>query len=291
MTQFIGLIGYPLKHSVSPDFQQAALDYCKLDVRYEAWETRAENLASAIDQLRLPQNLGANITVPYKETALHLIDEVDDFANLVGAVNTIVNRDGKLIGFNTDSRGFLKALREDANFELQNNRVIVLGAGGAARAVSFALIKEKISALAISNRNIARAESLVRSLAGYASDSKLKTEVVALSWRGSKLQEAIQNCQLIVNCTTLGMKWSPHEEQSPLVTGSIPKNVLVYDLVYNPSETHLLRMAREAGAATIGGLPMLVYQGAASFEIWTGRGAPFDIMFLAAQKALMRIGG
>ena len=102
MTQFIGLIGYPLKHSVSPDFQQAALDYCKLDVRYEAWETRAENLASVINQLRQPQNLGANITVPYKETVLHLIDEVDDFASLVGAVNTIVNRDGKLVGFNTD---------------------------------------------------------------------------------------------------------------------------------------------------------------------------------------------
>ena len=291
MAQFIGLIGYPLKHSVSPDFQQAALDYCKLDVRYEAWETKAENLASAIDQLRQPSNLGANITVPYKETALHLIDEVDDFANLVGAVNTIVNRDGKLVGFNTDSRGFLKALHEDAKFEPQNNRVMVLGAGGAARAVSFALIKEKVSALAISNRNLARAESLVRSLVEYASDSKLNTEVIVLPWWGSEIQKMIQNCRLIVNCTTLGMKWSHHEEQSPLMTGSIHKDALVYDLVYNPSETPLLRMAREAGATTIGGLPMLVYQGAASFEIWTGREAPIDIMFLAARKALNRIGG
>jgi shikimate dehydrogenase len=291
MIQSIGLIGYPLKHSVSPDFQQAALNYYKLDVRYETWETKAENLTPVINQLRRPQDLGANITVPYKETILHLIDTVDDFANLVGAVNTVVNRDGKLVGFNTDSYGFLKALHEDAKFEPQNKRVIVLGAGGAARAVSFALLKEKASALAISNRNTERAKSLVRSLVGYASGSKLKTEVVALPWQSSELQKTIQNCQLIVNCTTLGMKWSPHEEQSPLVTDFVPKDALVYDLVYNPSETPLLRMAREAGATTIGGLPMLVYQGAASFELWTGREAPLDIMFLAAQKALMRIGG
>ena len=189
------------------------------------------------------------------------------------------------------SYGFLKALREDAKFEPENKRVVVLGAGGAARAVSFALIKEKVSALAISNRNMTRAESLVHSLVGYASDSKLKTEVVALPWQSSELQKALQNCQLIVNCTTLGMKWSPHEEQSPLVADFIPKDALVYDLVYNPSETPLLRMAREAGATTIGGLPMLVYQGAASFELWTGREAPLDIMLSAAQKALMRTGG
>ena len=291
MTQFISVIGYPLKHSVSPDFQQAALDHYKLDIRYEAREVKAADLLSAIYKLRQPQNLGANITVPYKEETLHLIDEVDDFASLVGAVNTVVNRDGKLIGFNTDAYGFLKALRDDARFEPENKRVIVLGAGGAARAVGFALLQEKVSSLIIANRTLAKAESLAGSLAKHAANNKMSTEIAAMPWQSSKLTEAVENCQLIVNCTSLGMKRSSYEEESPLASDLIPKDALVYDLVYNPLETPLLRMARGAGAKTIGGLLMLVYQGAASFKMWTGREAPLDIMYSAAKQALTKIGG
>lgn len=291
MTQYIGVIGYPLKHSLSPDFQQAALDYYQLDIHYEVWETEAESLSSAIDQLRQPQNLGANVTVPYKETVLHFIDEVDSLASLVGAVNTIVNRDGKLIGFNTDTHGFLQALREDAKFGPENKRVVILGAGGAARAVGFALLQEKVESLIIINRTSARAEALVDSLTKYVTDGKIRTEVIALPWQDSRLQETVEHCQLIVNCTTLGMKHPSQEEQSPLTADSIPKDALVYDLVYNPLETPLLRMAREAGADILGGLPMLVYQGAASFKLWTGREAPLDIMFSAAKQALLKIGG
>jgi shikimate dehydrogenase len=291
VTQFISVIGYPLKHSVSPDFQQAALDHYKLDIRYEAREVKAADLLSAIYKLRQPQNLGANITVPYKEETLHLIDEVDDFASLVGAVNTVVNRDGKLIGFNTDAYGFLKALRDDARFEPENKRVIVLGAGGAARAVGFALLQEKVSSLIIVNRTLAKAESLAGSLAKHAANNKMSTEIAAMPRQSSKLTEAVENCQLIVNCTSLGMKRSSYEEESPLASDLIPKDALVYDLVYNPSETPLLRMARGAGAKTIGGLLMLVYQGAASFKMWTGREAPLDIMYSAAKQALTKIGG
>ncbi len=286
MKQFIGLIGFPLKHSISPDFQQAALDHSRLDIRYEAWETQAENLTSAIAQLRLPQNLGANITVPYKETVIPLVDEIDSFAGLIGAVNTIVNREGKLVGFNTDAHGFLRALHDEAKFQPEDKRAVVLGAGGAARAVSFALIKEKVSGLAVSNRNMARAESLVHSLARHISANQLGTKVVAVSWQSLELQEAIMDSQLIVNCTTIGMKFSPYEEQSPLSPGLIPKGALVYDLVYNPQETPFLRMARKEGADCVGGLSMLIYQGAASFQLWTDRGAPIDIMFSAAKKAL-----
>ena len=291
MTQFISVIGYPLRHSVSPDFQQAALDYYKLDIRYEAREVKTADLLSAIYKLRQPQNLGANITVPHKEETLHLIDEVDDFARLVGAVNTIVNRDGKLAGFNTDAHGFLKALRDDARFKPENKRAIVLGAGGAARAVGFALLQESVSSLIIANRTLAKAESLVDSLTKHAANNKISAEIAAMSWQSSKLTEAVKNCQLIVNCTSLGMKGSPYEAQSPLVSDLIPKDALVYDLVYNPPETPLLKIAREAGADTIGGLPMLVYQGAASFKLWTGREAPLDIMFSAARQALVKIGG
>jgi len=291
VTRFISVIGYPLKHSVSPDFQQAALDYYKLDIRYEAQEVKTSDLLSAIYRLRQPQNLGANITVPYKEETLHLIDEVDDFASMVGAVNTIVNRDGKLVGFNTDAYGFLRALRDDARFKPENKRVLVLGAGGAARAVCFALLQEGVGSLIIANRTMEKAISLASSLAEHAVNNKISTEIAAVPRQKSKLTEAIENCQLIVNCTSLGMKSSPHEEKSPLESNLITKGALVYDLVYNPIETPLLRIAREAGANTIGGLPMLVYQGAASFELWTDREAPLDIMLPAARQALIKIGG
>jgi len=289
--QFIGVIGYPLKHSVSPDFQQAALDYCKLDMRYEAWEVKADDLPSAINRLRQPQNLGANITVPYKEAVIGLLDQIDDFARLVGAVNTVVNRDGRLAGFNSDAVGFLKALREDANFEPVNKKVLILGAGGAARAVSFALLQEKVNTLIIANRSLAKAESLAGALAKQAANSKMKTEIAAVPLPSANLTKVVVQCQLIVNCTTVGMKHSSGEGKSPLVSRLIPKGALVYDLVYNPSQTPLLKMAKAAGAKTIGGLPMLVYQGAASFKLWTGREAPLDIMLSAAKKALVRIGG
>jgi shikimate dehydrogenase len=291
VTQFIGIIGYPLKHSISPDFQQAALDYYKLDIRYESWEIQAADLASAINRLRQPQNLGANVTIPYKETILHLVDEADEFTSLIGAVNTIVNRDGKLVGFNTDAYGFLKALHDDAKFKPENKRVVILGAGGAARAVGFALIQEKIGSLIIANRTLAKAESLAGSLAKHVAKNKINTEITAVPWQNSKVTKALESCQLIVNCTSLGMRSSPYEEKSPLASNLIPKDALVYDLVYNPPETPLLRMARKAGASTLGGLPMLVYQGAASFKLWTGREAPLDIMFSATKQALIKIGG
>jgi shikimate dehydrogenase len=291
VTQFISVIGYPLKHSVSPDFQQAALDYYKLDIRYEAWEVKAADLPSAINRLRQPQNLGANITVPYKETTLRLIDEVDDFASLVGAVNTVANRHGKLLGLNTDAYGFLKALNDDAKFKPESKSVVILGAGGAARAVGFALLEEKVSSLIIANRTLAKAKSLAGLLAKHAANNKISAKIAAMPWQSSKVTKAVESCQLIVNCTSLGMKCSSYEEESPLASDLIPKDALVYDLVYNPPETPLLRMARKAGASTIGGLPMLVYQGAASFKLWTGREALLDIMFSAAKQALTKIGG
>jgi shikimate dehydrogenase len=289
--QFISLIGYPLKHSVSPDFQQAALDYCKLDMRYEAREVKAEDLPSAINRLRQPQNLGANITVPYKETITGLLDRIDDLAALVGAVNTVVNTEGGLTGFNTDAPGFLKALREDAGFEPINKKALIIGAGGAARAVSFALLNEKVSSIIIANRSLAKAESLTRALAKHAAGSNMKTEISAVPLQSANLEKVVVQCQLIVNCTSVGMKCSSDEGQSPLAERLIPKDALVYDLVYNPSQTPLLRMAKAAGAKTIGGLHMLVYQGAASFKLWTGREAPLDIMLTAARKALVRTGG
>lgn len=287
MTKHIGLIGYPLEHSLSPDFQQAALDHYSLDIRYEKWETRFEELPSVINRLRQSQNLGANVTVPYKESVLPLIDEVDGLAREIGAVNTITKKDNKLIGFNTDAYGFIHALQDDTSFNPVEKRALILGAGGAARAVSFALLREGASYLAISNRTSARTKALVGSLIAYCTPRGLQTEVVSVPLQDVELREVAHNCQLIVNCTTMGMKYSSDERQSPLAVDAIAKDVLVYDLVYNPFETPLLRMAKAAGAKIIGGLSMLVYQGAASFKLWTGREAPIDIMYTTARQALL----
>ena len=291
MSRYIGLIGYPLKHSISPHFQQAALDYYHLDIRYRAWETVPAQLQDIVNDLRKPQNFGANVTVPYKEAVLPLLDEVDDLASSIGAVNTIVKKDDRLLGFNTDAYGFIEALDKEGHFDPKRKRVVILGAGGVARAVCFVLVQRKIASLAItdgiSERAGALAENLVKHIEGSSPSSKdLKPVVTAFQWQSLSSAKILDNCDLIVHCTTIGMKDSSQEGQSPLSLELIPRGVLVYDVVYNPWLTPLLRLAQKAGANILGGLPMLVYQGAASFKLWTGREAPVDIMFNKAKEIL-----
>jgi shikimate dehydrogenase len=292
MSRYIGLIGYPIKHSISPSFQQAALDYYQLDIRYELWETSPEKLQDIVDNLRKPQNLGANVTVPHKETILPLLDEVDALASSIGAVNTIVKRDDRLLGFNTDAYGFIEALHKEGHFEPEGKRVVILGAGGVARALSFALLQGKVHSLAITDGIFERARALAENLVGCIeraspSSKDLEPDVTAFQWQSLSSAETLDNCDLIVHCTTIGMKHSPQEGQSPLSLEVIPKGVLVYDVVYTPWPTPLLKLAQKAGADILGGLPMLVYQGAASFELWTGKKAPIDIMFNKAKEVLM----
>ena len=291
MSRYIGLIGYPIKHSISPYFQQAALDYYQLDICYEAWETEPAQLQDIVNNLRKPQNVGANVTTPHKEAVLPLLNEVDDLALSIGAVNTIVKKGDRLLGFNSDAYGFIEVLDKEGHFDPEGKRVVILGAGGAARAVGFALVQKNASSLVIINRTFKRAQTLADSLASYSiySSSGLetaKTEVAALPWQSLGSHQTFSHCHLIINCTTMGMKHSSQEGQSPLSLEVIPRGVLVYDLVYNPWPTPLLKLAQKAGADILGGLPMLVYQGAASFKLWTGREAPVDIMFSKAKEIL-----
>ena len=291
MPRHVGLIGYPIKHSISPYFQQAALDYYQLDIRYEAWETVPAQLQDTVNDLRKPQNIGANVTVPYKETVLPLLDEVDELANLIGAVNTIVKKGDRLLGFNSDLYGFSEALDKEGHFDPEGKRVVILGAGGAAKAVGFALVQKNVNSLVIINRTFRRAQILADSLTSYSTDSSsgletIKTKIAALPWESLDSQETFSHCHLIINCTTMGMKHSPQEGQSPLRLEVIPRGALVCDLVYNPWPTPLLELARKAGAGILGGLPMLVYQGAASFKLWTGKEAPVDVMFTKAKEIL-----
>ncbi len=291
MPKYLGLIGYPLKHSISRYFQQAALDYCRLDVQYENWETPPAELPDMVSNLRKLQNLGANVTVPYKEKVLPLLDAVDDMAGSIGAVNTIIRKENKLMGANTDAYGFLEALDKEGHFDSRGKQVVMLGAGGVARAVGFALLQRKIASLAITDGISERASGLAKDLIGRTAEGSSGSKdsepsVSAFEWQKLDSGETLAACDLIVHCTTIGMKDSPQEGQSPLRLEVIPKDVLVYDVVYNPGLTPLLRLAREAGADTLGGLPMLVYQGAASFKLWLGRDAPVDIMLKRAEEML-----
>jgi shikimate dehydrogenase len=284
MSKSVVLIGHPLKHSISPTFQQAAFDHHALDVKYEKWETPEAELAATVDRLRHASTLGANVTIPCKERIIPLLDELSDTAARIGAVNTVVNRSGRLMGFNTDVEGFITSLREDADYPLRNRKVVVLGAGGVARAVVFALLNEEVTAVTVFNRSLERGRGLVRSFARSAG----RIPLAAPPWTDLETSVALQDCDLLVNCTSIGMRFSAAEAESPLNASLIPKDALVNDLVYNPEETPFLKEAKKAGAETLGGLSMLVRQGAASFELWTGKKAPVDIMMQSAREALLR---
>ncbi len=280
MTITVGIIGYPLGHSISPAFQQAAFDFYGLDMRYVAWETPPESIAQRVEALRSDDILGANVTVPHKEAVQPYLDRLSDLAERTGAVNTIVNRSGVLEGHNTDVTGFMRALREDGDFDPKGKRVLLMGAGGVAKAAANALMDAGVVSLTIANRMVEldMAQRLVAALGGGTALEAIPLEREALVVRNG--------WDLIVNCTILGMWHGPGEDESPLPGDLIPPNALVYDVVYNPENTPLLRAAARAGASTLSGLSMLVYQGAESFRLWTERDAPMKVMFDAARRAL-----
>jgi shikimate dehydrogenase len=278
----IGLIGQGLKHSLSAVMQQAAFDHLGLDAHYELWDTRPEEVEQRVTSLRDEECLGANVTVPHKQAVIPFLDELDTVATRAGAVNTIVRREGRLTGHNTDVAGFARALTA-AGFNVRGVRAAVLGAGGGARAVTLALIEGGASLISLSDAVPERAEALASDLRAFASPG---TIVTWARWGDGVFQRSLRECGLLVNCTPVGMRFGPAEGQSPVAAELMPAGCLVFDLVYNPEETPFLRSARSRGARAAGGLAMLVYQGAASFRLWIGREAPVEVMFDAARKAL-----
>jgi shikimate dehydrogenase len=280
MTRLAGIFGYPLDHSISPRFQQAAFDHCSLDVSYKAWPVAANRLEPEVRKLRDDGYLGANVTTPHKERIRPYLNDLEPLARALGAVNTIVKEDDRLVGYNTDAHGLMEALRKDGACDPKGLSVLVLGAGGAARAAVFSLVGAGVASLTIANRTLARAESLASEFEAASAG------VEAVPMEGPALAGACKRADLIVNTTSMGMRHGMAERETPLKAGTIRAQSLVYDLVYNPAETPLLVEAKAAGAQTLGGLPMLVYQGAASFELWTGSPAPIEVMFEAARKAL-----
>ena len=267
----IGLIGDPVEHSLSPVFQQAAFDALGLPLTYKLLPTPAGDIPARINELRDGTYLGVNVTVPHKETFFSHVDECSELARQVGAVNTIAYRDGRLFGDNTDVHGFVQSLR-DADYVFDGSVAIVLGAGGASRAVIVGLLSQNVERIVLANRTIERAQSVVDSIG----DSRIEPVT---------LLEALEHApgaSLLVNATSLG--WQ--HETLPVdhsVFSRLQDGAIAYDLTYK--ETRFLAAANEHGVKTVDGFAMLVHQGARSFEIWTGREAPLDVMWKAASQA------
>lgn len=278
MKQQIALFGYPLSHSISPAFQQAALDSLSIEARYTARPTPPKGLAAEVEKLRADDHLGANVTIPHKELIREYLDGMDPWAEAVGAVNTIVKENGRLVGRNTDGYGFLRSLEERGGFSPEGRFVLLLGAGGAARAAVFALAERGAAKVLIANRTLERADALAGDVRARSLD--------AVSIPIGEARDAAGRVDLIVNATSMGMEPGPNAGLSPLDSRYINPRSLVYDMVYTPQQTPLMDEAQRAGAKVLGGLWMLVYQGAAAFEMWTLQEAPVDLMYEAGLRAL-----
>ena len=278
-TQIVGLLGWPVGHSLSPAMHNAAFAHLDLDWRYVPLPVdpaRPGAIPQAVAGLRALGLRGANVTVPHKQAVMSCVDRLAPAAEAIGAVNTLaVEQDGSLLGDNTDAAGFIGDLR-DHGVDLQDRHVLVLGAGGSARAVVYGLAQAGVARIAIVNRTLETAQALVAALQPHVRGCPLTAYALPADLPGLAAQ-----ADLIVNCTSLGMTpnvdTSPWPEELPFRSGQI-----VYDLVYNPADTRLLRQAADAGAQAIGGLGMLVWQGAFAFERWTGMPAPVDVMRVAA---------
>jgi shikimate dehydrogenase len=262
-------------HSISPAMQNSALRARGFrDWRYEKLALPPDKMETMINAVRADECVGANVTIPHKQSIIPFLDELSDTARGIGAVNTIVKRANKLIGENTDAEGFLESLRT-RHIRPRHTHVMIFGAGGAAAAVAFALAREGARQIVLINRTTARAAEL----ADHLHELFPRLEIAVNWW------EPLCDMNLVVNASAVGM--SPNSEESPLPSGRVvPRGALVYDLVYNPSETRFLKEAAHIGARCVGGLEMLINQGALSFELWTGREAPVRTMWLEAKRAL-----
>ena len=280
MTRRAGIFGYPISHSISPPMHQAAFDHAGISATYEAWETRPEELDEGVRKLRADTYLGANVTVPHKQAVMEHLDEIDELATSIGAVNTITNHEGKLMGANTDALGFIGSLQAETDMEPRGLNVLVVGAGGAARAAAHVLADAEVRSIIIANRTLKRAASLASEIAAKGVDAS------AIGLSDSRFTQVCTDTDLLVNSTSVGMLHGPAEGESPIPSGSIARGCVVYDMVYNPPLTPLLSDAVRAGAVAVGGLTMLVHQGAAAWTMWTGVEAPIEVMYSAARRAL-----
>lgn len=276
-----GIFGYPLSHTLSPVMHEAAFASLGIKAYYLAFELDRVHFPKASSALSDFLLEGFNVTVPYKEALIPYLDELTDEARAIGAVNTVFRRGRKWIGTNTDQAGFSESLRRAAGFHPAGKKILILGAGGSARAAAYALAREGAELIRIANRHPARAEKIARDFKSRFKPSRFK----AISLGEKNLRSSVSDSDLVVNATSVGLRG----ETSVLAPALFPKDGrrrLFFDLIYRPARTPFLKLAEKSGNRTLGGLEMLLYQGARSLEIWTARKAPVPVMRKALAAAL-----
>ncbi len=275
-TKVVGLIGHPVEHSFSPIMHNAAFKDKGLNYVYLAFDVLPEKLKYVIDGAKALGIVGFNVTIPHKVEIIKYLDELDESAKLIGAVNTIKIENDKAIGYNTDGIGARLSLEEEIG-KVKDKTILILGAGGAARAVAFELAKD--NNIIIANRTVEKAEKLAKEIA-EKQNKKFGEEV-----KFSSLNNDFSDVDIIINATPVGMY--PNVNVEPIIKADqIKPDMVVMDLIYNPLETTLLKEAKKVGAKTINGLGMLIYQGAVAFKIWTGVEPNIDVMKNAIINAL-----
>ena len=280
LNKFAGIIGYPLSHTLSPSMHNFIYQKLGIDVEYKKWEISPNNLKSHIEKINKENYIGANITVPYKEKIVPLLDEIRNEAKFTGAVNTIVKNNNKLIGYNTDVYGIEQTLDIKLKNDVINNAVI-FGAGGAAKAALFVLLQRGLNNLTIVNRTKSNALKMISKFNNVNCDQN----IITLNEK-SQIKSACLSADLIINTTILGMKGSGYEDISPIDSTFIDSNSVIFDMVYNPTKTPLIKIALERNANIIEGLNMLVYQAIKSIELWTGIRPSFDDMHSKCKEIL-----
>jgi shikimate dehydrogenase len=260
------LIGNPVEHSLSPEMHNAAASRLGMPYVYEKRCVLPDQLEKTIIELRNSEYAGANVTIPYKSACIPFLDKVDESALKIGAVNTIVKEGSSLIGYNTDGAGFVRGLKEISPFQIEQSDVLVIGAGGAARGIIASLLDEKALSITVCNRTVSKALQLTEEW-GHM-------DVKAIDLK--EAEKVLDRFGIIINTTSAGMY--PLTEEIPISLGTLSKQTVVSDIIYNPFKTRLLKEAQEQGAITDNGISMFVYQGALAFEKWTGMFPDIDIM-------------
>jgi shikimate dehydrogenase len=276
-TKLVGVLGWPITHTASPAMHNAAFEALHMNWAYLAFPVDPRNLRSALCGARDLGLVGVNLTVPHKILALDIVNEVDAQTRKLGAVNTVCIENGVLRGFNTDGYGFTKAIKEEFNFSLKGKRVLVLGAGGAGRAIAIQCASDGAAKVFVANRTRSKTDSVAREL------SAAKTAFQALELRSAEIRRVIGEVDLLVNATSVGLA---EGESLGLDASLFSSRLFVYDAIYRPAETVLLKTASGAGAKVANGLSMLLHQGAKSFELWTKRKAPVAVMRRALHAAV-----
>ncbi|ATW24015.1 shikimate dehydrogenase [Candidatus Formimonas warabiya] len=270
-TKLVGLLGNPLGHSFSPAMQNRAFEKLGLDYYYLPIEVAGENLGDVVKGISRMNFAGFNVTIPHKINIIKYLDEIDELAEIIGAVNTVTIKDGRLKGYNTDGSGFVRSLEEETGITVQDQNVFILGSGGASRSIALTVAYKGARTICLCNRTVSKAQELAGEI-----NAKVRECCISVTLDKGEMKELLKDCDIFINTTSVGMH--PKDEEIPLDPELINEKTIVCDIIYNPLKTKLLKETGKKGCKTVNGLGMLLFQGAEAFKLWTGKDAPVSDM-------------